>query len=105
MRSGIAESWCAFARFGGRAEGRWENTMETGASTAVVTNPATSTATTWAIDAGHTTVEFSVKHMMVSTTKGRFGGVSGTLSIDEQNPERSSADVTIDASTIDTREE
>lgn len=78
--------------------------METGTSTAVVTNP-TSTTTTWAIDPGHTTVEFSVKHMMVSTTKGRFGGVSGTIVIDEQDPTRSYADVTIDASTVDTREE
>ncbi|HKG25375.1 MAG TPA: YceI family protein, partial [Thermomicrobiales bacterium] len=79
--------------------------METGVSTAIVTNPAATTATTWAIDPAHTTVEFSVKHMMVSSTKGRFGGVSGTLVIDEQNPERSSAEVKIDASTVDTREE
>jgi polyisoprenoid-binding protein YceI len=79
--------------------------METGTSTTVATNPDTTTATTWAIDAAHTMVEFSVKHMMVSTTKGRFGGVSGTLVIDEQHPERSYANVTIDASTVDTREE
>jgi polyisoprenoid-binding protein YceI len=79
--------------------------METGTSTTAVTNPTPSTATTWAIDPAHTMVEFSVKHMMVSTTKGRFGGVGGTLVIDEQEPTRSSANVTIDASTVDTREE
>jgi polyisoprenoid-binding protein YceI len=77
--------------------------MESGTSTAVVTNPTT--ATTWTIDPAHTTVEFSVKHMMVSTTKGRFGGVGGSLVIDEQDPTRSYADVKIDASTVDTREE
>lgn len=79
--------------------------METGTSAAVVTNPTPSTATTWAIDPAHTTVEFSVKHMMVSTTKGRFSGVSGTLVIDEQDPTRSHAEVTIEASTVDTHEE
>jgi polyisoprenoid-binding protein YceI len=79
--------------------------METGTSTAVVTNPTPSATTTWQIDPGHTTVEFSVKHMMVSTTKGRFGGVSGTLVIDEQDPTRSSATVEIDATSVDTREE
>jgi polyisoprenoid-binding protein YceI len=79
--------------------------MESGTSTAVVTNPTPTTATTWAIDAGHTTVEFSVKHMMVSTTKGRFGGVTGTLVVDEQDPTRSYATVEIDAGSVDTREE
>jgi polyisoprenoid-binding protein YceI len=79
--------------------------MEAGTSAAVVTNPTPSTATTWAIDPAHTTVEFSVKHMMVSTTKGRFSGVSGTLVIDEQDPTRSHAEVTIEASTVDTHEE
>jgi polyisoprenoid-binding protein YceI len=79
--------------------------METGTSTAVVTNPTPSTTTTWAIDPGHTTVEFSVKHMMVSTTKGRFGGVSGTIVIDEQDPTLSHATVEIDAASVDTREE
>jgi polyisoprenoid-binding protein YceI len=79
--------------------------MESGSSTTVLTNPAPTTATTWAIDPAHTAVEFSVRHMMVSSTKGRFTGVTGTLVIDEQNPENSSADVTIDAATVDTREE
>jgi polyisoprenoid-binding protein YceI len=79
--------------------------METGTNAAVVTNPTPTTATTWTIDPAHTTVEFSVKHMMVSTTKGRFGGVGGSLVIDEQDPTRSYADVKIDASTVDTREE
>jgi polyisoprenoid-binding protein YceI len=79
--------------------------METGTSTAAAITPTPTTATTWEIDPGHTTVEFSVKHMMVSTTKGRFGGVGGTLVVDEQDPTRSSATVTIDAASVDTREE
>lgn len=66
---------------------------------------ATGTRTTWAIDASHSNVEFGVKHMMFTTVKGRFAGVSGTIELDEANPANSSANVTIDASTIDTRDE
>jgi len=79
--------------------------VETATSAAVAATPTLTTATTWTIDPTHTAVEFSVRHMMVSTTKGRFTGVSGTLVIDEQNPDRSHAEVTIDASTVDTRED
>lgn len=57
--------------------------------------------TTWAIDPAHTVAEFAVKHMMVATTKGRFKGVEGTITLDEQNPENSSATVTLDVSSVD----
>jgi polyisoprenoid-binding protein YceI len=43
--------------------------------------------------------------MMISSTKGRFGGVSGTITLDPNNLENSHADVQIDASTVDTRDE
>src|SRR5262245_4963230 len=79
--------------------------METVTNSAVAQTPAITTATTWAIDPVHTTVEFSVKHLMVSTVKGRFTGVSGTILVDEQDPARSHAEVTIDATSVDTREE
>ncbi len=36
------------------------------------TNPQTAVATTWSIDSAHSNVEFSVKHMMISTVKGMF---------------------------------
>ncbi|HEX7117275.1 MAG TPA: YceI family protein [Longimicrobiales bacterium] len=58
---------------------------------------------TWTIDAAHTLVEFAVKHMMIATVKGRFGEVSGTIVLDEEALDRSSAEVTIVASSIDTR--
>ena len=42
--------------------------------------PQTETRTsTWEIDPAHTLVEFSVKHMMVATVKGRFAGVTGRI--------------------------
>ncbi len=59
---------------------------------------------TWQIDAAHSHVEFAVRHMMVSTVKGRFAALSGAIQLDEADLTRSSVDVTIDASSIDTRE-
>lgn len=58
--------------------------------------------TTWEIDPAHTQVELSVKHMMFTTVRGRFGEVSGTIVADEENPEASSVEVEIDAASIDT---
>lgn len=63
------------------------------------------TATTWNIDPAHTTVEFSVKHLMISTVRGHFGAVTGTIVLDEQNPAASSVTAEIDVTSIDTRTE
>jgi len=57
---------------------------------------------TWEIDPAHTTVEFSVKHMMFTTVRGRFKNVKGTIEADEKNPDRSTVNVEIDAASIDT---
>jgi polyisoprenoid-binding protein YceI len=48
-------------------------------------------------------VEFSVKHMMFTTVRGRFGGLEGSLHLDSSSPEKSSVEVTIDAASLDTR--
>src|SRR5262245_12191555 len=61
-------------------------------------------AATFEIDPVHTTVQFAVRHMMVSNVRGTFGKVSGTVTLDETDPTKSSVDATIDASSIDTRE-
>jgi polyisoprenoid-binding protein YceI len=60
------------------------------------------TTTTWNIEPNHTLIEFSAKHMMITTVKGRFRDVSGTIVIDEANPARSRAEVSMAAATIDT---
>ena len=60
--------------------------------------------TTWAIDAAHSHVEFAVKHLMISTVKGRFAEVEGTVTIDEANPANSRVEAKIAAASIDTRE-
>jgi polyisoprenoid-binding protein YceI len=66
---------------------------------------ATKTGTTWEFDPVHTSVEFRVKHMMVSTVKGRFTGVQGQIIGDIEDPTRAEVDVVIDAATVDTRNE
>lgn len=71
------------------------------------TSPTQSQTTShqWNIDAAHTLVEFSAKHMMITTVKGRLADVRGSLKIDEAHPERSSVEVELDAASIDTRSE
>ena len=71
-------------------------------STTVTTTPAGTT--TWAIDPAHTHVEFAVKHLMISTVRGRFGVVSGTVVTDDADPAKGFAEIEIDAASIDTRE-
>jgi polyisoprenoid-binding protein YceI len=61
-------------------------------------------ASTWEIDPAHTTVTFAVKHMMVTSVKGLFGRVTGTVDLDEKDLTRSAINVLIDPKTIDTRE-
>jgi len=58
---------------------------------------------TWQIDPNHSLVEFSAKHMMITTVKGRFGKVAGTITVDERNPDQSRVEAEIDAASIDTR--
>ena len=65
---------------------------------------AAPTATTWTIDASHSHVEFSVKHLMIATVKGRFSGVAGSVRLDDADPSAAAVDVKIDVATIDTRE-
>jgi len=56
----------------------------------------------WKIDAAHTGINFSVRHMVVSKVRGRFGKYTGTLTLDDADITRSSVEVSIDASSIDT---
>lgn len=58
--------------------------------------------TTWNLDATHTEVGFSVKHMMFTTVRGRFEALEGTVRLDSENPESSSVEVSIDANSLDT---
>ncbi len=60
-------------------------------------------ADTWNIDPVHTTVEFSVRHMMISNVKGQFEKLSGTITANGTDPNSVQVNVTIDAASINTR--
>ena len=71
---------------------------------ATTTGTAAQARTTWKIDPSHSDIGFGVRHLMISTVKGRFTGVEGTVVQDEANPGSVDIDVRIDAASIDTRE-
>jgi len=73
--------------------------------TALLALASLARASDWTIDPAHTSAQFAVRHMMVSTVRGDFGKVSGTVKLDEKDLTKSSVDATIDASSIDTRVE
>ena len=56
----------------------------------------------WELDPSHSSVEFSVKHMMMTTVRGRFNRFSGRLTADEEHPEGCCVDVEVEAASIDT---
>lgn len=70
---------------------------------ALLTLPASAATSTWQIDPAHTAAQFSVKHLAISTVRGGFSNVKGTVILDDQDVSKSSVDVTIDVSTVDTR--
>ena len=68
------------------------------------TQTATSTTTTWQIDPAHTHVEFAVKHLMISTVRGRFSDVAGTVMVPDDDFSRAQVEATIGVASIDTHE-
>jgi len=73
-------------------------------ATALVATPALAHAADWTVDPAHSTASFTVKHMMVSTVRGEFGKMTGTASWSKPDYSDAHVNVTIDATTIDTRE-
>ncbi len=69
-------------------------------ATAVSATPTT----TWAIDPAHSLVEFGVKHLMISTVRGRFGDVKGTVTTGDDTFRDAVIDISIGVASIDTRQ-
>ncbi len=61
-------------------------------------------ATRYQLDPTHSSIDFSVRHMMVVNQRGTFRTFSGALTYDEQDPTNSSVEATIDLASVDTRE-
>src|SRR5580700_6086465 len=57
-------------------------------------------AGTWTIDAAHTLVEFSVRHMTIARVTGRFGAVNGTVQVPADNPLAATVTASIDVTSV-----
>jgi polyisoprenoid-binding protein YceI len=71
---------------------------------AILSVPAAAATSAWQIDPAHTAAQFAVKHMMISTVRGEFKGVTGAVVWDDEDIAKSRVNVTIDASTVNTGE-
>jgi polyisoprenoid-binding protein YceI len=71
---------------------------------AALSLPASAGTTTYQIDPRHSSAGFGVTHLMISTVRGEFHGVTGTVVVDDSDTSKSSVNVRIDATTVDTRE-
>ena len=73
-----------------------------GATILMLSVPAS--ANTWEIDTAHSSASFSVRHMMISTVRGAFGKMTGSVSWSKPDCSDARVDITIDAASIDTRD-
>jgi polyisoprenoid-binding protein YceI len=71
---------------------------------ALLTTASSAFAATYDVDPSHTRVGFSVTHMMVSTVRGEFGVVSGTVEWDPANVAATKVNATVGVTSVDTRD-
>jgi len=71
---------------------------------AVVSLPASAATSNWQIDPAHSSAQFAVRHLAISTVRGAFSKVTGTVALDDQDISKSIVDVTIDVASVDTRQ-
>jgi len=70
-----------------------------------LTGTALTQTQTWNIDPMHTAAQFAVRHMGISTVRGAFTKVSGTVQYDAAAPEKTVIEASIEANSVDTRVE
>lgn len=56
----------------------------------------------WAVDGAHSSIGFTVRHMVVSKVRGRFTRWSGTIAMDERDPAKAQVEITIEPASVDT---
>jgi polyisoprenoid-binding protein YceI len=64
--------------------------------------PLTAQEASWRIDPNHSGAHFAVRHLMISTVRGEFTGITGTVTYDPKNPARATVEAAIDCSTVNT---
>jgi polyisoprenoid-binding protein YceI len=60
------------------------------------------TTSTWQIDSAHSGIHFSVRHLVIARVRGQFGRWTGALTVPDGDFTKATAEVTIDATSIDT---
>lgn len=70
--------------------------------TTSVSAPARQGIGSWRVDPAHTSAQFAVRHLMISTVRGRFGEITGSVSPDPSNPKQPVVEATINVASIDT---
>lgn len=63
---------------------------------------AVAQSSTWAVDPAHSEVDFTIEHMQLSHVHGQFNNVKGTIIYNATDVSKSSVNVTIDTTTVDT---
>ena len=63
---------------------------------------AAAQTSTWVPDKAHSEVDFTILHMSLSKVHGRFGNLGGQIVWDQADPAKSTVNVTIDVSSVDT---
>src|SRR5207244_4352540 len=91
------------AAAGGRGGDMMRNLRPWGTVAALLAVPLTAPAAMWDLDPAHTSVQFSVRHLMVSNVRGEFAKTSGSVQADESDPARAKIEATIDAASVSTR--
>ena len=77
--------------------------MSIAALASAISVPSVAATNTWQIDPNHSSAQFAVRHLAISTVRGAFTKVNGTVQLDDKDISKSSVDVTIDAASVDTR--
>ena len=70
---------------------------------AALSLPVAAANSNWQIDPAHSSAQFSVRHLAISTVRGAFSKVTGSVVLDDKDISKSTVEVTIDTNSVDTR--
>src|SRR5690242_7989997 len=76
--------------------------MVSALAVATLALPTSGRASTWEIDPAHTSAQFAIRHLMVSTVRGDFRKVTGTVNLDDQDATKSTVEANIDVASLNT---
>lgn len=71
---------------------------------AALSLPAAAATSSWQLDPAHSAAQFSVKHLAISTVRGAFTKLTGSVQLDDKDITKSTVEVTIDVNSVDTRQ-